>query len=619
MGFAAVGLSLLALFLFLLLRTDPLQKEIGNLTAQEQQLGSRLIALRSKPTAGAGVDPVAGLKGLAAHARELETRIRRAADAGDADGARSGCQQLAELVRNAAELRQSARRPGVGTGTVAVATRQEIIDGEALARHLENLRVRAASKPAFAAQCETLNTSVQETLAGFRKLLKEGRGHPPDEAELARLTAAAQASLTSSNEALANMPPPTAKPVAPFDEKDATMVIGCSSDLAASLLIPLLHVRTDGKVVTPETGKWYYTAGAGGSSPERILVRLTGDNPLAELFHAGVDLVVTERDPGPDERAAFAQAFPGSDLGSRATAEVVALDALTFLVQPDSAVQVLGTGDLKPSRNWVGGAVGSPEQSAAERFGFKVTQPVDGPVADAMLGRPEGVGLGVYHLEGTSSRARQLPCQTGTLALRPSPFTIATEDYKYSYRIVAYQNPHARPDSSNLVRFITSDKGQETVATQGYVDLRLHPSSGDVDPVILATLAHALGFKSIRTAVRLSTNFRFRTGVDHLDLNHVEAALDLKAQADLVRLPIDLARGYPRAKVVILGFTDTKGTAGTNQPLSLRRAEGMSALLKQAGVEARTAGLSDQLPVDSNDTEEGRARNRRCEVWVVPD
>ena len=58
--------------------------------------------------------------------------------------------------------------------------------------------------------------------------------------------------------------------------------------------------------------------------------------------------------------------------------------------------------------------------------------------------------LGLYHQEDANLRAKRLPIKASmdSPALKPSPFTIATEDYRFSYRIVAWTNRN--PDQTFL-------------------------------------------------------------------------------------------------------------------------------------------------------------------------
>lgn len=72
--------------------------------------------------------------------------------------------------------------------------------------------------------------------------------------------------------------------------------------------------------------------------------------------------------------------------------------------------------------------------------------------------------------------------------------------------------------------------------------------------------------------------------------------------------------------VVVVGHADAIGSPGYNQLLSERRAEAVAVFMVRRGVRRqriRLRGEGEGLPIDSNDTDEGRARNRRTEITVV--
>lgn len=69
--------------------------------------------------------------------------------------------------------------------------------------------------------------------------------------------------------------------------------------------------------------------------------------------------------------------------------------------------------------------------------------------------------------------------------------------------------------------------------------------------------------------------------------------------------------------VTIEGHTDNTGNAAYNQQLSLKRAEAVQNYLTAKGVkkdQIKVAGFGEEQPVSSNDTPEGRAKNRRVEL-----
>jgi len=76
---------------------------------------------------------------------------------------------------------------------------------------------------------------------------------------------------------------------------------------------------------------------------------------------------------------------------------------------------------------------------------------------------------------------------------------------------------------------------------------------------------------------------------------------------------------YPNTDLLIVGYTDTEGSAFYNQGLSERRATSVSNFLAAQGVRAarlRTAGRGELEPISTNDTETGRQLNRRVEVAI---
>lgn len=75
----------------------------------------------------------------------------------------------------------------------------------------------------------------------------------------------------------------------------------------------------------------------------------------------------------------------------------------------------------------------------------------------------------------------------------------------------------------------------------------------------------------------------------------------------------------PQMIVRIVGHTDSTGSDAVNDPLSLRRAESVRNYLTDRGVGAgriEVAGRGSREPVASNDTAEGRAKNRRVEIFL---
>jgi outer membrane protein OmpA-like peptidoglycan-associated protein len=78
---------------------------------------------------------------------------------------------------------------------------------------------------------------------------------------------------------------------------------------------------------------------------------------------------------------------------------------------------------------------------------------------------------------------------------------------------------------------------------------------------------------------------------------------------------------YPNSLIDVYGHTDSTGSDMYNQALSERRAQAVANYLISRGVSSsriRWQGFGETQPVVSNDTDEGRARNRRVEIKIVP-
>jgi outer membrane protein OmpA-like peptidoglycan-associated protein len=80
-------------------------------------------------------------------------------------------------------------------------------------------------------------------------------------------------------------------------------------------------------------------------------------------------------------------------------------------------------------------------------------------------------------------------------------------------------------------------------------------------------------------------------------------------------------QNYPNTAVVVIGHTDNVGSRQYNQGLSERRAQSVANVLIQGGTapgRIRTLGRAFDQPIASNETEAGRAQNRRVEIVITP-
>lgn len=76
---------------------------------------------------------------------------------------------------------------------------------------------------------------------------------------------------------------------------------------------------------------------------------------------------------------------------------------------------------------------------------------------------------------------------------------------------------------------------------------------------------------------------------------------------------------HPTANVNVVGYTDSTGSESYNRKLSLERASSVTAYLESRGVaptRLTATGQGEANPIADNATTEGRAQNRRVEMFV---
>lgn len=107
----------------------------------------------------------------------------------------------------------------------------------------------------------------------------------------------------------------------------------------------------------------------------------------------------------------------------------------------------------------------------------------------------------------------------------------------------------------------------------------------------------------------LAVPLKFETGSDRLSAD---------GQAELSTVVSSL-KACPDATLTVIGHTDNTGTDAINGPLSEARAKSVIAYLVSQGIAAESMtprGAGSSEPVASNDTEAGRAENRRTQITV---
>lgn len=106
---------------------------------------------------------------------------------------------------------------------------------------------------------------------------------------------------------------------------------------------------------------------------------------------------------------------------------------------------------------------------------------------------------------------------------------------------------------------------------------------------------------------------------DHLNFDSATTRLTPDSNQTVNDL-VAIMKCFPNMTVQLEGHTDSTGDAEANKKLSLDRAEAVKTMMVNAGIDGNrinTAGWGQERPIASNDTEDGKARNRRTELVVT--
>jgi phosphate transport system substrate-binding protein len=340
-----------------------------------------------------------------------------------------------------------------------------------------------------------------------------------------------------------------------------------------------------------------------------------------------------------------------TDAGLGIDAHVLALDGILVLVSPDNPVgeltldQIAGifSGQIT---DW--SQVGAPpgpiavfardeKSGTTDTFKSLVLQPRNLQFAssatrmessvelsDDIAGDPRAIGfVGFAYLRNAKALSIRTVCG---MSYAPTQFDVKTEEYPLSRRLFLYTtNKESSERAKALLDYTLSDAAQPTIVATGFID-----QTFDYLPFQQQAYRIAFAFSEatdefnmdsmkqlallIGDAKRMSATFRFEKSANQLDL---------KAKQDAVRLARTLETPELENKdVMLIGFSDSAGPFAGNLTVSQARADAVrGAVLAAAGkkldpkrITAR--GFSETLPVDCNATPEGRAKNRRVEVWV---
>jgi phosphate transport system substrate-binding protein len=364
----------------------------------------------------------------------------------------------------------------------------------------------------------------------------------------------------------------------------------------------------------------------GDASPSAIRIAAHGSaTAFTALADNSCDIGMASRRIKPDEASKLSSL---GDMFGPASEHIVGLDGIAVIVNPSNPLNALTKDEVMrmftgETTSWPKGSLpgqitvyarddksgtfdtfkslvlaGKPLAPSAQRFESSED------LSDAVAHDPNGIGfIGLPFVRSAKPIAVS---EKGTRGLLPTSLTVATEDYSLSRRLYLYTPATPANQFTRLfVEFALSKQGQDVVANNGFVAQNIR------------TVAQAVSdeapdeYKKLtQNAQRLSLDFRFQTGV---------AVQDNKAQVDMDRVVslISNSGAAASSKILLLGFADSVGSPAANKALSLNRARVIADQLNQRGLKASSVrGFGSELPVASNETADGREKNRRVEIWI---
>ncbi|NHM06366.1 OmpA family protein [Flavobacterium sp. CYK-4] len=119
--------------------------------------------------------------------------------------------------------------------------------------------------------------------------------------------------------------------------------------------------------------------------------------------------------------------------------------------------------------------------------------------------------------------------------------------------------------------------------------------------------------------VRVGEGIKLVLGENAVRFDFNKSTLTAAAKANLDKL-VKVFTEYPDTDIIIYGYTDSSGADDYNLKLSEQRAAAVKAYLSKKGLAASrftTKGLGESDPIESNDTDAGRSKNRRVEFAIT--
>jgi len=378
----------------------------------------------------------------------------------------------------------------------------------------------------------------------------------------------------------------------------------------------------------------------------------SSDSGFLALLNGETDMALTLREPSEAERRADRAASPDDPALTRRV-RVIGLDALVPIVAPQNPIDAVSLPQLAQVfsgevDNWQ--AFGGPDApialhlldpglGLAQSFETRILPDgADAPatlditrhasaldLAAAVAGDAYALGITAQSARG-AARSLPLAGECG-FSQAADANAVKAEDYPLTAPVYVYLAPRRLPQ---LVRefldWTETEAAERAVAEAGFVNQSLTRTPLSLQGTRLANAIAAAGDEvplgevqrlvaTLGGAERLSSTFRFDDG---------SIDLDAQSRASAARLAAAIERGaFDGRRLIFVGFSDGEGRAEVNLRLSRRRADtvrdAVLAAAEAADPDRITLAIDafgEAMPMACEDSDWGRAVNRRVEVWL---
>ena len=373
---------------------------------------------------------------------------------------------------------------------------------------------------------------------------------------------------------------------------------------------------------------------------------------MKSLLEGNAVIGMSSRRANDDEAKAIQSKFNLNIRGS-GNEHVLALDGLAVIVNPANPIRQLTLFQIAQVfagqiANWSGvGGVDAPirvhrrdEKSGTfDTFNSVVLSPQKLKMSPAALAHESSevlsdeVSRDVHAIGFIGlpyiNRSRALSVgETCGISSHPTKFAIKSEIYPLSRRLFLYSlGRPGLPTAAELLDFALSDAAQQKIQEVGFVDQLVDFQDTAEQQNWTQAFTTAPGqFLPAGTQVPVdqagvfaSASSRTQRSSITLRFERSSADLDTRAQQDVARLVRYLRSPAASGRQIWLaGFADAEGSWANNLSLAARRATAAAQALQKAGIQVpgnHILSFSYMAPVACNDTDAGRAKNRRVEIW----